>query len=300
MADDVISAPLGVKQVRIMICTICGDECERTGQLQKYCVECRAQNKRQQSRKNAGKYNAANGKNVTGAVLLCSICGEIFKARQGGNKYCSKECRRAHELARHHEKTSATGLKKAGTSIACEDCGETIVFLGGPHKRCEECKKRSKVGKTSRWRADNPDKVAEMQRLIDARRKDDPKRIELSRVYSRRMGAKRTADPGKNLHHRMSQLIRVGLKSGKAGRSWLSMVPYDVEQLEKHLERQFLPGMTWANMGEWHIDHRKPRSSFKFSSPTDDDFVACWAITNLQPLWASDNIKKSNKLTLLL
>ena len=67
-----------------------------------------------------------------------------------------------------------------------------------------------------------------------------------------------------------------------------------------HLERQFLPGMTWGNRGEWHIDHIVPLASFTFTSPDDPEFRAAWALTNLRPLWAKDNIRKSAKRTHLI
>jgi len=60
---------------------------------------------------------------------------------------------------------------------------------------------------------------------------------------------------------------------------------------------QFRPGMSWENYGEWHIDHRVPIAAFKFSSPLDPGFRACWRLTNLRPLWRVDNQIKSAKCT---
>lgn len=62
-----------------------------------------------------------------------------------------------------------------------------------------------------------------------------------------------------------------------------------------HLERQFLPGMTWENRGEWHIDHIRPLCSFQFQTPDCPQFREAWALTNLQPLWAQDNLKKGGR-----
>lgn len=90
------------------------------------------------------------------------------------------------------------------------------------------------------------------------------------------------------------------LGRGKAGRSWREFVPYTLDDLMAHLERQFLPGMTWANRGEWHIDHIRPLCSFKFTTPDDAEFRAAWALSNLRPLWALDNIRKNGRRDLLL
>ena len=54
--------------------------------------------------------------------------------------------------------------------------------------------------------------------------------------------------------------------------------------------------MTWDNYGEWHIDHIIPISYFDYSSYDDETFKICWDLNNLQPLWAKDNLIKSNKL----
>lgn len=65
-----------------------------------------------------------------------------------------------------------------------------------------------------------------------------------------------------------------------------------------HLERQFLPGMTWENHGRfgWHIDHIIPLSAFNFETPDHIDFKRAWALSNLQPLWWQDNLKKRAKI----
>jgi hypothetical protein len=63
-------------------------------------------------------------------------------------------------------------------------------------------------------------------------------------------------------------------------------------QLKEHLEKQFVDGMTWENKGDWHIDHIIPLSSAK----TEDELYKLCHYTNLQPLWAIDNIKKGKKI----
>jgi hypothetical protein len=74
------------------------------------------------------------------------------------------------------------------------------------------------------------------------------------------------------------------------------LVGYDVIELKRHLEEQFVDGMSWENYGEWHIDHIKPLSSFNITDINSDEFKKCWSLSNLQPLWAKDNLKKYNKI----
>ena len=52
--------------------------------------------------------------------------------------------------------------------------------------------------------------------------------------------------------------------------------------------------MTWANYGwRWHVDHIKPKASFDFEN--EEEFLECWGLENLQPLFAEDNLIKSDK-----
>lgn len=64
------------------------------------------------------------------------------------------------------------------------------------------------------------------------------------------------------------------------------------EELKIHLEKQFQDGMTWENINKWHLDHIVPISTAK----TIEDVYKLNHYTNLQPLWAEDNLKKRNKL----
>jgi uncharacterized Zn finger protein (UPF0148 family) len=64
------------------------------------------------------------------------------------------------------------------------------------------------------------------------------------------------------------------------------------EYLKEHLEKQFVNGMTWENRDEWHIDHIIPLSS----ANSEEELYKLCHYTNLQPLWAIDNLRKSNKI----
>lgn len=106
----------------------------------------------------------------------------------------------------------------------------------------------------------------------------------------------------KEYHHKtklarnISRRIRQSLNDSRKSVSWTTLVDFTKEELKIHLESLFLEGMTWDNYGSvWHIDHIIPISRFNISSPYCDDFKLCWSLNNLQPLFAIDNLKKSNK-----
>ena len=73
------------------------------------------------------------------------------------------------------------------------------------------------------------------------------------------------------------------------------LVGCSIAYLKIHLEGQFQFGMTWDNYGlhGWHIDHIRPCASFDLTDPEQQK--QCFHYTNLQPLWAEDNLKKGAK-----
>jgi hypothetical protein len=95
-----------------------------------------------------------------------------------------------------------------------------------------------------------------------------------------------------NLRTRLGDSIRGKQKSGSAVKD----LGCTVEQLKQYLESKFQPGMTWDNWTTdgWHIDHIKPLSSFDLTDRKQ--LLEACHYTNLQPLWAKDNLSKSDIL----
>lgn len=60
-----------------------------------------------------------------------------------------------------------------------------------------------------------------------------------------------------------------------------------------YIEKQFIDGMTWENRDKWHIDHRVPCAAFNLLDPLEQRY--CFWYKNQQPMWANDNLSKSNK-----
>jgi hypothetical protein len=149
------------------------------------------------------------------------------------------------------------------------------------------------IGKKSRqrWYAKNKEYHNEVTRKWSRDNRDK------CREYCKRSTAKRMSSPQGRLSNRMSCGIRFSLRHGKDGHKWERLVGYTSEDLKNHLEKLFMQGMSWNNMGEWEIDHKIPKSAFHYEQPEDIDFKRCWALSNLQPLWARDNLIKFNKLT---
>ena len=77
---------------------------------------------------------------------------------------------------------------------------------------------------------------------------------------------------------------------------YFDILKYTPEELISHLEKQFKDGMTWDNYGEWHVDHIKAISLHNIKEIGDEEFMKCWSLNNLQPMWGQENIRKSNKI----
>lgn len=107
---------------------------------------------------------------------------------------------------------------------------------------------------------------------------------------------KRLTDVSFKIRHSISVGIRSALKGNKNGRHWEDIVGYTLDDLMDHLEKQFLPNMSWSNYGDWHIDHIQPLCSFEFYDTKSSEFKDAWALENLRPLWAKDNLVKGGQL----
>jgi len=118
------------------------------------------------------------------------------------------------------------------------------------------------------------------------------------RLSNQRRWYKKARDTNPEFRCRMAMAgrIREALISKKAVKTATTMrlVGCSRAHLKWHIKKQFKPGMTWENHGKWHIDHIRPCSSFNLLLESEQR--ACFHFTNLQPLWAHENLSKSDKL----
>lgn len=156
--------------------------------------------------------------------------------------------------------------------------------------------KRDEINARNRelYAADRDRRKAKVNENAKRRLRENPESV---RAYRRAWLA---ANPHQKLSHNIGSAIGASLAGNKAGRRWERLVGYTLADLKAHLERQFRPGMSWENYGQWHVDHIRPIASFRFSDADSEEFLACWALTNLQPLWASENLSKKATVSVLL
>jgi hypothetical protein len=153
---------------------------------------------------------------------------------------------------------------------------------------CANYRKEHKEELTSKnksWVEANKDVVQVYQKEYRANNKE--RKRELERGYWENDVNHRL---GLNLRNRFNQALKKNFKCSSAVKD----LGCSIEELKLHLESKFKPGMTWDNhtTDGWHIDHIRPLASFDLSDP-EQQKLACH-YSNLQPLWAYDNLSKGD------
>lgn len=307
-------------------CVVCNAEFETKYSNTKFCGDvCRKENHRIKAHK---YYTPRTPKSYT---KDCQLCGVTFTTGNVKNshqiKYCHSDCKSAVALERNnkaHKVWAKTehGLKrkranyhknkklKGPQELVCITCGTSFTSrrnekgYGGEAKYCNlQCyphkvkakqlrEKKRKEGKHCQWCGDYICfKDADHQRLkvYDA----------VKFCSSKCVTANRMSNPMNRLSARFRSLIstyNLKRRSRKSAKSFETL-GYTPLELMLHIESQFTEenGYSWDNMDEWHIDHIRPVASFNYDSTEHPDFKKCWALNNLQPLWAADNISKGDK-----
>jgi len=166
---------------------------------------------------------------------------------------------------------------------------------------CKECS----IARVVKWQKANPDKKKLYDRTYQ--KKHPEKYFESQKRYRKnhpekakelyRNSSKIWFSKNKNrLNRNIFSGIYQSLKYKNYGNYWEKLVGYTLKELITYLENKFKDGMSWNNYGKWHIDHIIPFSLWKFNSYNDREFKQCWALCNLQPLWANENRLKGNKI----
>jgi hypothetical protein len=145
----------------------------------------------------------------------------------------------------------------------------------------------------SEWYEEN--KEHRKQYLKEYREKNIDKIRKIKRDYEKN---RKNSDPLYKLVANFRTAIWTVLKESNVDKygHYFDILQYTPEELIIHLEKQFKDDMTWDNYGIWHVDHKLPITSFDIQEMGDDEFMKCWCLDNLQPMWGEENIRKSNKL----
>lgn len=208
--------------------------------------------------------------NRIGGMKTCTTCrlekglSEFYRLASGRVDSRCKPCKRAENKARYH----ADPVTRARNIAAATESNKRLR-----ERRLQRAAERYASDENTRER------IANNRRAYYERNRRDP-----ILMMRKSIGA----------------AIRRVIGSAKAGSRWFEVIGYAPTDLKRHLERQFLRGMSWENYGEWHIDHIIPIASFDFSDNPREVAREAWSLPNLRPIWKADNMRKHAKRTHLL
>ena len=214
---------------------------------------------------------------------VCSKCKQEKKVCEFGNSksskdgllYCCKKCNNKRSVEyRKNNPEKVLEITRNWTAKNPE-------WVYNRHKKWRD-ENRELANEIKRdWLNKNPEKRKQYRENYKPRKREQRKE-------------RRNTDPIFNLTNRMRGRLRkylIILNISKKNKTF-EIVGCSPQFLKEHLEKQFVDGMTWENRSEWHIDHKIPLSSAK----TEEELYKLCHYTNLQPLWAEENLKKSNKI----
>lgn len=215
-------------------------------------------------------------------------------------KKCSK-CK----IEKCSEEFSKNRDKKDGLQTTCKLC-EAKRYIKNKEQQKEkatkwyiENKERAKETRAKRyiknkeqekeraikWYTENKERKKELSRKWSAENREKIKKQVMQRYHN---------DLNFKLLNNLRNRVRIAIKNGHKSAKTMELLGCSIEEVKSHLESQFKEGMTWDNHGEWHIDHIIPCASFDLTDPEQQK--KCFHYTNLQPLWATENMSKGAKL----
>lgn len=230
-------------------------------------------------------------------IIKCACgCGQTLK------RYSSWGFERKY-INNHYKQEKKIPSKDQTKVCSFCKCEKPLIEFG-KNKSClygvkSSCKSCDKI-KRAIYEEKNKDKIVERRKINSEKNKD--KRLTYCRNWyniNKKNISKKTKFLRENdelyslrtsLRNRIFKVFKRN-KWKKAGKT-LELLGCDYKTAKRWIERKFTKGMTWKNQGKWHIDHKIPLASAK----TKEELIKLCHYTNLQPLWATDNIKKGVKI----
>ena len=233
----------------------------------------------------------------------CKLCRKEYqKEYQQNNKDSIKEYKKEYQ---QNNKDSIKEYKKEYRQNNKDSIKEY-------QKEYRQNNKDSVKGYQKEYQQNNKDSIKESKKEYRQKNKESIK--EYQKEYQKR---RRLNDPQFKIRSIISSAIVTHLKKNgrsKNGESCLKYLPYTMEELEAHIEKQFLEQnnewMSWENWTiydsatyreddkttwTWNLDHIIPHSFFKYDNMDCDEFRDCWALSNLRPYKSKDNISEGNR-----
>lgn len=240
----------------------------------------------------------------------CKSCGMVkyhseFYIRRDRNNEVTSKCKvcasayNAKKWAEDPDKSKQISKQRYAATAEQQKAKKRAAYWSDPEKHSllnkqnrEKYRDAILAGKKAWYQANRDQQVARSRAHYQANKQayiEGNKRRKKTRVKS---------DPVFALSQRIRSLIYIRIYSGgytKKSRSQ-EILGCSWDDFKRHIELQFLPGMSWDKLGEIHLDHIIPMATAK----TEEDVIRLNHFTNLRPIWAKDNLRKSDTITHLI
>lgn len=220
----------------------------------------------------------------------CITCNQVkeINAFEKERNAC-RVCRNKQRQLRPRQKYEVVKQDKC-----CGQCNITKPYtefnvdlnrIDGLHPYCKQCRS----GRNSKRYQKNVDKIK--QKTLQYYQEN---KVTMLKKRNERAKVRRKTDPMYLMKRRIRNRTYLALRSKgwNKNNKFVQYIGCSQEELKLHIEKQFVTGMSWENANEWHVDHIIPLDS----ADTIEDLYRLSYYTNLQPMWATDNIKKGAKI----
>ncbi len=226
---------------------------------------------------------------MTTIYKTCTVCKKeldvsLFGPRKEGKLKIRSQCKHCEKIYRikNKEKLAAKYQKNK-------------IEIRKNHKKYYNANKEQRAKVNKKYYLENL--IARKEYYKEYYRKNKAKIIAHQTIYQKEyIKAKYKSDPIFKLKH----FFRVRVQKYIKRKRWTKKSTLNQYlgcsglEVKQHIEKQFKPEMTWENHGVhgWHIDHIIPLAS----ATTEDEIYKLCHYTNLQPMWAKDNLSKGSKI----
>jgi hypothetical protein len=189
-------------------------------------------------------------------------------------KKCSK-CKIEKDLTEF----SKDRTRKDGLRCQCKSCVKEYY---------KEYNKENKEYEKERWKKYYKENKEKIKKYREANKE------KINKYHKKYIRKRKQTEPLFRMKHNLKSRTYKAFKNKGYSKTSKTqeMLGVDWEVVKQHIEEQFTEGMNWDNQGEWHIDHIIPLASANNKA----DLKKLCHYSNLQPLWAEDNISKSDKI----
>jgi len=226
--------------------------------------------------------------------MICNKCNEEKTLVRGK---CCKECKNKYERERRSKIRLDINKKERERYKKKKDTLKELNIDLTQKKICSLCKEEKTINlfhlAKCKGVVRSACKLCTSKLRKEYYKKNRDKIIKQTNSYKKN---KYNTDPVFKLKRLLRCRLYHALKSQNAKKSnrTLKLTGCSLSFLVGYLEGKFVEGMTWENYGEWHVDHIRPCCSFNLI--LEEEQKKCFNYTNLQPLWAKDNLLKRDAI----